>query len=273
MTIFQRFLSALSTWVPTVLGAAGVVALAGLSVLGGVSLWRVGALDKLLPKERERIVVPVHVTLVGPTVGVKGGQYTFTADVTGDAGDPTWSVEPQGDSILHTFNSGRAATFTSLTEGQFLITVMVGGDGKQASSDSVVYENFEMKTPEEMQPAVNQTASSEPELSPATVEELTVGALRQVGSHDRAERLALANSFRTLAARMKTYPGDVDAVSELHAHAESGMPGGRAGKWGGFIDSVEVIKAEMEKQGKGTTPESFARILVEMANVLQSSRD
>lgn len=94
--------------------AIGVlVAFAGL-VIGFLWLNHSGILAKAVPAAP--VLSPVKVRVKGPTMIIRGGQYMFTADVTGPAGTPEWSMLPAGAGALHVSADGKSAEFSTLED-------------------------------------------------------------------------------------------------------------------------------------------------------------
>lgn len=272
MTPWQHLRTALvplARW----LAAAGLLGLLGFASFGGIAAFRSGWIE--LPKQPERIIAPIRVTLVGPDKGVTGSTYIFTAEVEGDAGLPVWSVKPHG--TLQAFNGGRSARFTCASEGDFLLSVFVGGDGKQAASDSMSFNVLGVMTEADLaaQEQIDQAnqiieqdhqrqameAANPPK--PPTVSELVNGALNRGVDMNSAPQVEA--QLRTLASRVQY--GGADFFNDAALTLIGNYPG-----WGSFPDDVRSIVGNEEAIGRAKTPAGKAAVLIEIAETLRNSR-
>lgn len=221
---------------------------------------------------------PVTVQLHGPTIGVRGITYVFTAAISGDAGEAKWTVTPPTEGALRTFDQGRSAEFTCIDEGKFLIGVSVGGAAKQVAVSQITFENLNLieesevmedQHPAELPPVMAQSPPPLP-----TVEDLAQGALDAVVSEDKAgEARIIAGSLRMFAQRLNTglLPPDTDVPLEVEKQVQEAL-GARASKWQEFLLSFDGIIEDLRSRGQVTTAASTTPALFKVADVLQSAR-
>lgn len=252
-----------------------LTALGGASV-GGIATWRSGWLDRLTPAAP--VIQPVNVRLYGPTMAVRGDTIYFRADIRGNSGRPYWSVIPPTNGALMVMDDGRTASFRSLEEGIFSISVSVAGDGLQVASDHVEFENLNLvDNQREQAPAVDLMSALAGLTQPAmieqpapTVAELAEQALEQVVSEDRAgEARIVAGCFRSVISRVETglVAPDVDPMHEIATQVNVAL-GQHYEPWQSFMLAAATIFDSLRSQGEITTAASAVPTLTEIVGVL-----
>ena len=260
----QYFVKLISAIVRTVAGA-GVLLLIALAAFGVIAAYRAEWIK--LPKQPERIIAPVRVSIVGPDKGTIGTPYIFSAEITGDGGQPTWSTS---GGLIHERDGGKTVVFTTTDEGEFVLTVVVGGEGRQAAVDSVSFTAMDVATPEEIaaqetvaqaRKIVEQQSTLPPR--PPTISELVGVALG--GGNDMAYAGQVEAQLRMLASRVKFSGADFANDGSMSIIAK--YPG-----WSGFPDDVRSIVNHESAQGRARTPAGIADVLLEIAATLKRSK-
>lgn len=264
-----------------------------VAVIGytGYQLWNNGYLDQIIP-EPEVVKVsppePLAVVMHGPAKGVTGVTYVFTAEVTGNAGKAVWDVTPltegaTAEGTLRTFDLGRWAEFTAVDEGDFLISVTIGGEANQSAAAKIKFQNLmlanldDLLPPEpEPPPESHVTPAPMPGHAPEpllSVEEELEFLIGQVNSADKGkERRMLAGSVRLLAQRANTglLPPDADIPVELERQAKAVL-GEKFGPWQSFVTGIDDIFNDLRGRGQVTTAGSTSPLLIKIADVLQNA--
>jgi len=264
MSYWQHFKTSL---IPLVrfLAAMGLLGLTGLAAFGIIAAYRAGWIQ--LPKQSVKVILPVRVSVAGPHQGTINTPYIFSAEVTGDAGTPTWSVS---DGIIQERDGGRTAIFTTTTEGEYVITVVVGGEGRQATTSSILFQAFDVKTEDELQQAaiiaeaqkiVKQQATTPPK--PPTISELVGIAVG--GGNDMSYASQVEAQLRTLASRVQY--GRADYLNDGAMSIIARYPG-----WSSFPEEIKSIVVHEQSMGRAKTPSGVASVLMEIADTLKGSR-
>lgn len=264
MTLIQHILKLMSIVAYTIAGI-GVLVLLGIATFGVVAAYRAEWIK--LPKQPERIIAPVRVSIVGPDKGTVGTPYIFSAEVAGDGGIPTWSVS---GGLIHERDGGKTAVFTTTDEGEYVLTVVVGGEGRQAAASSVSFTALEVSSPEEI--AAQETVAQARQIveqqsllppKAPTISELVGVALG--GGNDMTYSGQVEAQLRMLASRVKFSGADF-------AHDGSLTIIGKYPGWSGFPDDVRSIVNHESAQGRARTPAGIADVLLEIAATLKRSR-
>jgi hypothetical protein len=264
MTLTQHILKLLSMIVHCV-SAAGVLLLIAAAAFGVIAAYRAQWIK--LPKQPEVIIAPVRVSIVGPDKGTIGTPYIFSAEITGDGGLPTWSTS---GGLIHERDGGRTVVFTTTDEGEYVLTVVVGGEGRQAAVDSVSFTAMNVTSEEDItaqetiaqaRKIVEQQSTLPPK--PPTIAELVGVALG--GGNDMAYSGQAEAQLRMLASRVKFSGADFANDGALSIIAK--YPG-----WSGFPDDVRSIVNHEAAQGRAKTPAGIADVLLEIAATLKRSK-
>lgn len=263
-----------------------------IAVVGytGFQLWANGWLDQHIPEPvKVAPPEPLAVIMHGPSKGVGGVTYVFTAEVTGNAGKASWDVTAltegaSAEGTLRTFDLGRWAEFTAVDEGDYLIAVHIGGEANQTASAKIKFENLRLASIDELEPPPEPMPITDapppapsghaPAPSPLlSVEEELHYLLEQVNSNDKPkESRMLGGSVRMLAQRASTglLAPDVDIPVELERHAKEVL-GTKFSPWQGFVTGIDDIIGDLRSRGQVTTAASTAPVLIKIADVLQNA--
>lgn len=264
MTLTQHILKLLSLLARTI-AAVGVLLLIALAAFGVIAAYRAEWIK--LPPQPVRTISPVRVSIVGPDKGTIGTPYIFSAEIAGDGGQPTWSTS---GGLIHERDGGKTVVFTTTDEGEYVITVVVGGEGRQAAVDSVSFTAMAVTSSEDI--AAQSTVAEARKIvekqslmppKPPTISELVGVSLG--GGNDMAYAGQVEAQLRMLASRVKFSGADYSNDGALAII-------GRYPGWSGFPDDVRSIVAHESSQGRAKTPTGIADVLLEIATRLRSSK-
>lgn len=259
---------------------SGILALAGGGLLGIVSMWRLHLIQAVLPKEKP--LLPVSIKIQGPRFGAIGDSVLFHAMVSGEAGKISWKINPD-TAMIHKIDESTIA-FSTLDQGEFLITAVVGGDGKQSAHDQIGFESIALQQPQPQSHGDNISAMqavpsllppppSLPPLPP-TIAELTLGAYNRVASENKAEEARdVAGTLYAVAKRIQSgnMPINADIPLEIEQQLQFALRD-RFSPWGSFTVDLDTIIKEQRRQGKIISFVSNKDILMEIANTLTTVR-
>jgi hypothetical protein len=264
----------------------GIATVIGGATLGIVSMWRLDLIQAVLPKEKP--ILPVTVELRGPRFAVQGDRIYFHSVVSGNAGKPAWKLDPTEAGAL-TVVDNSTVQFSSLKEGKFTLTVVIAGQGNQAALDQITFENVTLTEEQSEKPATPllDGQPAQPGLVHAMQEmfppapkdptpmELTIGALEQVASENKAaEARYVAGILYEMARRAREgmVPRNFDFPLEIEKEVDRLLKE-RAPLWHAFTISIDTIMEEMRRQGRVTSSVGTqAVILMEIANTLVNVR-
>lgn len=252
--------------------AVGVLIVA---LLGSHAVSR-GWLHALLPERQ--IAQPLSIDLHGPKQTIAGQEYYFHVEIEGEHGAVKWTLVPEQADSLTPSQDGLKARFQSSNDGLYSIIASVGGNGMQADSAHIEFDNMAAFIQED-EPVVQQPANGGQPAAPfmpvlppdPTVRELVLQAYDAVDSDTKAHDAAVVvGCLRSLASRLSTgqLPPSADVAKELADHVEEAL-GEKANDWALFIAEVRTIILQLRLQGDVTTAASAAPALIDAADALE----
>ncbi len=212
--------------------------------------------------------LPFSVRISGPVDSLVGDLVELSAEVTSDATQFAWSIDPPVRGLL-ILDGGAKAVFSNRTAGQYLVIVSAANHDGQTAHATLPF-NLRPAPPENP-----LTVESLTDAAPApNVENLIRRWSAEVVTDNRAgETAAVAGSFRgvgnlLLSGNLMQGP-DADPLYEVEKVAEQNLGPAAFSKWESFFKRVRDFLYPLSVKNHLVTPDQYGNTFLNLAAELE----